>query len=48
MLTELDKAKLIVSADSVSGARLLNPPTRLQKDILTALDLPFNSFEMIS
>ena len=38
-LTELDKAKLIISADAVSGARLLNPPTRIQKDILAALDL---------
>ena len=47
VLTELDKAKLIVSADAVSGARLLNPPTRIQKDILAALGLPLNSFELI-
>ena len=46
-LTELDKAKLIISADSVYGARLLNPPTRIQKDILSALDLPLNSFELV-
>ena len=46
-LRELDKAKLIISADSVSGARLLNPPSRIQKDILTALNLPLNSFELI-
>ena len=46
-LTELDKAKLIISADSVSGARLLNPPTRIQKNILAALDLPLNSFELV-
>ena len=38
---------LIVSADAVSGARLLNPPTRTQKDILAALDLPFNSCELM-
>ena len=41
---ELDKAKLIVSADSLSGSRLLNPLTRLQKDILLALNLPVDSF----
>ena len=43
-LSELDKAKLIVSADSRSGSRLLNPPTRLQKEILTALGLPSDAF----
>ena len=44
IFSELDKAKLIVSADSLSGSRLLNPPTRLQKDILLALNLPIDSF----
>ena len=29
VFAELDKVKLIISANSVSGARLLNPPTRL-------------------
>ena len=44
VLMELDKAKLIVSADALSGSRLLNPPTRLQKDILYALNLPADLF----
>ena len=44
VLVELDKAKLIVSADALSGSRLLNPPTRLQKDILYALNLPADLF----
>ena len=48
VFAELDKVKLIISANSVSGARLLNPPTRLQKDILSALYLPLNSFDLLS
>ena len=44
IFSELDKAKLIVSADSRSGSRLLNPPTRLQKDILFSLSLPADLF----
>ena len=44
IFSELDKANLIVSASSLSGSRLLNPPTRLQKEILTALNLPVDSF----
>lgn len=44
IFSELDKAKLIISADSRSGSRLLNPPTRLQKDILFALSLPVDLF----
>lgn len=44
LLIELDKFKLIVSADAVSGARPLNPPTRLQKRILSALELPTDTF----
>ena len=44
IFSELDKAKLIISAASLSGSRLLNPPTRLQKDILAALGLPQDCF----
>lgn len=44
VFSELDKAKLIVSADALSGSRLLNPPTRLQKNILAALALPQDLF----
>ena len=45
VLRELDKVKQIISADTVSGARLLNPPTRLQKDILAALGLKTDTFD---
>lgn len=44
IFSELDKAKLIISTASLSGSRLLNPPTRLQKDILAALGLPQDCF----
>lgn len=44
ILLELDKAKLAVSADRLNGCRLLNPPTRIQKDILAALKLPLDAF----
>lgn len=44
VLIELDKVKQIISADSVVGARLLNPPTKLQKDILVALSLGADTF----
>ena len=44
IFSELDKAKLVISAASLSGSRLLNPPTRLQKDILAALGLPQDCF----
>ena len=44
VLIELDKVKQIISADTVSGARLLNPPTKLQKDILVALSLGADTF----
>lgn len=42
VLLELDKSKVAVSADRLNGCRFLNPPTRTQKDILTALDLPLD------
>ena len=44
ILLELDKAKLAVSADRLNGCRLLNPPTKTQKDILSALNLPLALF----
>lgn len=44
ILLELDKAKLVISADRLNGCRLLNPPTKTQKDILEALALPLDSF----
>lgn len=40
ILLELDKAKLAISADRLNGCRLLNPPTKTQKDILSNLQLP--------
>ena len=39
LLLELDKAKLIISADHAIGHRLLNPPSKTLRDILTALNL---------
>jgi len=39
VLLELDKAKLVLSADRLNGCRLLNPPTKTQKDIFAALTL---------
>lgn len=43
ILLELDKAKLAVSADGLNGCRLLNPPTRFQKDIFSSLGLPLDT-----
>ena len=39
LLLELDKAKLIISADRALGHRLLNPPPKIFRDIFTALGL---------
>ena len=39
LLLELDKAKLIISADHISGHRLLNPPSKILRDIFSALGL---------
>ncbi len=44
VLLELDKAKLAVSADRLNGCRLLNPPTKIQKEILSALSIPLEQF----
>ena len=44
ILLELDKAKLAISADRLNGCRLLNPPTKTQKDILAALHLSIERF----
>jgi hypothetical protein len=43
ILLELDKAKLAVSADRLNGCRLLNPPTKFQKDIFSNLGLPLDT-----
>ena len=45
VLVELDKAKLIVSADHISGCRPLNPPTRVQQDILSALGVSVSALD---
>ena len=39
LLLELDKAKLIISADHAHGCRLLNPPSKTLRDIFSALSL---------
>ena len=44
ILLELDKAKLVISADRLNGCRLLNPPTKTRKEILDALDITLDSF----
>ena len=44
ILLELDKSKLAVSADRLNGCRLMNPPTRIQRDILSALSIPLERF----
>ena len=39
ILLELDKAKLIHSAHHENNCRLLNPPTKIQRDIMERLNL---------
>ena len=47
ILLELDKVKMICAADRPGGCRLLNPPTKVQREILVCLGLPVNSFDVI-
>ena len=47
ILLELDKVKMICAADRPRGCRLLNPPTKLQREILVCLGLSDNSFDII-
>lgn len=46
ILLELDKAKLVASADRVTGCRPLNPTTRTQRDIFSLLDIPIAAFSL--
>ena len=47
VLLELDKVKLICTSDPVNPARLLNPPTKCQKDIMNHLGLKPESFAQL-
>ena len=44
ILMELDKVKLIHSAYHENNCRLLNPPTKTQRDIMDCLSLDPSSF----
>ncbi len=47
ILLELDKAKLIIAADRISGCRLLNPPSKTLRDILSLLGCDTNSLSVV-
>ena len=47
VMLELEKVKMICNADPVNPARLLNPPTKSQRDILACLQLSPDSFSSI-
>ncbi len=47
ILLELDKAKLIIAADRVNGCRLLNPPSKTLRDILSRLAVDTDSLTSV-
>lgn len=47
VLLELDKVKLICTSDPVNPARLLNPPTKCQREIITSLGLKIEAFSQL-
>ena len=47
ILLELDKVKLIHSAHHEYNCRLLNPPTKTQRDIMQCLFLNPTNFEAV-
>jgi len=47
ILLELDKVKLIHSAYHENNCRLLNPPTKTQKDIMEYLTLDPKTFGLV-
>lgn len=48
VLRELDKVKYILSGNHLIGYRLLNPPTKTQREILETLQLPEDTFAAAS
>ncbi len=47
VMLELRKAKLIIAPKCPTGCRLLNPPSKIQKDILSSLDLPDDTLHSV-
>lgn len=47
LLLELDKAKLLISADRPEGHRLLNPPSKLLRDIFSELFLDISALTSV-
>lgn len=47
MLLELNKVKLIISAKSPNGCRLLNPPSKLIRDVFSLLMLDIDSLSVV-
>ena len=47
VLLELEKAKVICAADSPDHCRLLNPPTKMQREILECLEISPDALGMV-
>ncbi len=47
IMLELRKARLIIAPKYPMGCRLMNPPTKIQKEILSCLGLPENTLQAV-
>ncbi len=47
IMLELRKARLIIAPKYPTGCRLMNPPTEVQKEILSCLGLPENTLQTV-